>query len=55
MPGDLHCHTKLSDGSVSLEELVALAKGAGLKTIAVTDHDTLAGAMRAKMLGQRAE
>ncbi len=54
MPGDLHCHTKLSDGSVSLEELVALAKNAGLKTIAVTDHDTLAGAMRAKMLGQRA-
>lgn len=54
MAGDLHCHTKLSDGSVSLEELIALAKGAGLKTVAVTDHDTLAGAMRAKMLGERA-
>lgn len=54
MAGDLHCHTKLSDGSVSLEELIALAKAAGLKSMAVTDHDTLAGAMRAKMLGERA-
>lgn len=53
MPADLHCHTKLSDGSVSIEELVALGKAAGLTAIAVTDHDTLAGAMRAKMLGER--
>lgn len=53
MPADLHCHTKLSDGSVSIEELIALGKGAGLTAIAVTDHDTLAGAMRGKMLGER--
>ncbi len=53
MSADLHCHTKLSDGSVSIEELVALGKAAGLTAIAVTDHDTLAGAMRGKMLGER--
>lgn len=53
MPADLHCHTKLSDGSVSIEELIALGKAAGLSAIAVTDHDTLAGAMRGKMLGER--
>ena len=54
MAGDLHCHTKLSDGSMGIEELIALAKGAGLKSIAITDHDTLAGAMRGKILGERA-
>ncbi len=53
MPADLHCHTKLSDGSVSIEELIALGKAAGLSAIAVTDHDTFAGAMRGKMLGER--
>ena len=54
MAGDLHCHTKLSDGSMGIEELIALAKGAGLKSIAITDHDTLAGAMRGKVIGDRA-
>ena len=53
MAGDLHCHTRLSDGSIGIEDLIALAKSAGLKTIAVTDHDTYAGAMRAKILGER--
>ena len=53
MPADLHCHTKLSDGSVGIEELIALGKAAGLTAIAVTDHDTFAGAMRGKMLGER--
>ncbi|MBR4282437.1 MAG: PHP domain-containing protein, partial [Clostridia bacterium] len=54
MAGDLHCHTKLSDGSMGIEELIALAKGAGLKSSAITDHDTLAGAMRGKVIGERA-
>ena len=43
MSCDLHCHTKLSDGSVGIEELIALAKRRGLHTIAITDHDTFAG------------
>ncbi len=53
MAADLHCHTKISDGAVSIEELVMLAKGRGVTTLAVTDHDTLAGATRAKILGER--
>lgn len=50
---DLHCHTRLSDGSVGIEELVSLAKRRGLKTIAITDHDTFAGAVRGANIGQR--
>ena len=51
---DLHCHTKLSDGSVGIEELIALAKRRGLHTIAITDHDTFAGAVRGVNIGKRA-
>ena len=43
MSGDLHCHTKLSDGTLGLEELIALAAKRGIETIAITDHDCLAG------------
>lgn len=51
---DLHCHTKLSDGSVGIEELISLAKRRGLHTIAITDHDTFAGAVRGVNIGKRA-
>ena len=53
MPADLHCHTKMSDGSVGIDELVQLAKRSGLSAIAVTDHDTFSGALRAKSYGDR--
>jgi len=53
MAADLHCHTKISDGAVSIEELIMLAKGSKIDTISVTDHDTLAGATRAKVIGER--
>jgi predicted metal-dependent phosphoesterase TrpH len=43
---DLHTHTDASDGSLSLEELVRLAEQAGLKALAVTDHDTIQNARR---------
>lgn len=36
--GDLHSHTKNSDGLNTLEELVAEAKHIGLKYLAITDH-----------------
>lgn len=39
---DLHAHTCCSDGSLSPEELVRLAKQKGLAAVAVTDHDTTA-------------
>jgi predicted metal-dependent phosphoesterase TrpH len=49
---DLHTHTTASDGSLELSELVAQAKNAGLKAIAITDHDTVASA--AKITGKEA-
>jgi hypothetical protein len=39
---DLHMHTTASDGRLTPAELVERAAAAGLKTIAVTDHDTIA-------------
>lgn len=53
MSADLHCHTKISDGSTAIDELVILAKNKGLGTIAVTDHDTFGGAKRAKVFGDK--
>lgn len=53
MPADLHCHTKMSDGCLSIEEIVLLAKRRGITTISVTDHDTFAGSTRAKIFGDR--
>jgi predicted metal-dependent phosphoesterase TrpH len=40
---DLHVHTTASDGSLTPREVVRRAKALGLKAIAVTDHDTVAG------------
>lgn len=40
---DLHAHSTASDGAVSPAELVEAASRAGLKAIAITDHDTIAG------------
>ncbi len=53
MAGDLHCHTKISDGSLGIEDLVGIAKRRGLSAISVTDHDTTAGATRAVNIGKR--
>ncbi|HEX2715829.1 MAG TPA: PHP domain-containing protein [Candidatus Acidoferrales bacterium] len=44
---DLHMHTTASDGWPSPRELVDHARTAGLHVIAVTDHDTIEGALRA--------
>jgi 3',5'-nucleoside bisphosphate phosphatase len=40
---DLHTHTTASDGRCTPEELVSRAVAAGVRVLAVTDHDTLAG------------
>lgn len=53
MIGDLHCHTRLSDGSMSIDNLVFYAKRAGLDFVAITDHDTMEGVSRASVLGKR--
>ncbi len=44
---DLHIHTRASDGDLSPEQILSLARFSGLETIAITDHDTLAGAREA--------
>ncbi|MDQ7032259.1 MAG: PHP domain-containing protein [Desulfonauticus sp.] len=49
---DLHTHSTASDGTLSPTELVALAKKLGLKAIALTDHDTLAGLEEALKAGE---
>ncbi len=44
---DLHIHTTVSDGRSTPEEIVAKASELGLQTIAITDHDSCAGYLRA--------
>jgi predicted metal-dependent phosphoesterase TrpH len=44
---DLHMHTTASDGWPSPRQLVDQARQTGLNVIAVTDHDTIEGALRA--------
>lgn len=40
---DLHTHTSRSDGIAEPADLVASAAAAGVRTLSITDHDTLAG------------
>lgn len=45
---DLHLHTTASDGTLTPSALVSRAAAIGLRIIAVTDHDTLAGLPEAR-------
>ena len=49
---DLHTHSNYSDGSLSPRQLVQLAKETGLRAIALTDHDTVAGVEEALAAGE---
>jgi len=40
---DLHTHTNISDGTDSPSQLINKALAAGIKTLALTDHDSIAG------------
>ncbi len=53
MIGDLHIHTRFSDGSMGIDDVVFYAKRAGLDFIAITDHDTMAGCTRGRVVGER--
>ena len=44
---DLHIHSTASDGSLSPLEIIRAADKAGLRAIAITDHDTLDGCVEA--------
>ncbi len=51
--GDLHMHTKYSDGSNTIEEMVESCKDRGYKYIAITDHSQavkIAGGLKPKEL-----
>src|SRR5579864_8028978 len=50
---DLHMHTTVSDGWPNPTELVDHARCAGLDVIAVTDHDSIEGALRAAEYASR--
>lgn len=50
---DLHVHTSASDGSDAPEKVIALAADLGLRAVAVTDHDTVAGLAAAMAAGVR--
>lgn len=45
---DLHCHSVISDGTLSPEELAERAKANGVHLWALTDHDELGGQKRAR-------
>ena len=46
---DLHSHSTASDGTLSPTELVQKAADAGITTLALTDHDSIAGIVEAKI------
>lgn len=45
---DLHIHTHASDGDLSPLEVIEKVEQKGLKTISITDHDTIQGYLDAK-------
>lgn len=50
---DLHLHSTASDGALSPTELVARAGEAGIRYLALTDHDTLSGLAEARQAADR--
>jgi DNA polymerase (family 10) len=56
--GDLHCHTKASDGRYSIEDMVKAAQAKGHEYLAITDHTkhvTIANGLDAKRVAKQLE
>lgn len=51
---DLHSHSQHSDGSLSPADLVALAAKAGVRALALTDHDSTGGIVEARLAAEKA-
>ena len=51
---DLHCHSVVSDGTLTPEQLAPRAKANGVELWALTDHDELGGQHRARAAAQAA-
>jgi len=47
---DLHCHSTVSDGTLTPTELVTRAAERGVKVLALTDHDDTAGLAEARLV-----
>ena len=52
LTADLHCHSLISDGTLTPEELAARARANGVELWALTDHDEIAGQQRAAAAAQ---
>lgn len=50
---DLHCHSNISDGTLSPTELVLRAAGRGVKVMALTDHDDIDGLPEARAVAEQ--
>lgn len=48
MNADLHCHSNVSDGTLSPEEVAARAQRNGVELWSLTDHDEIGGQARAQ-------
>lgn len=53
MKGDLQVHTKLSDGSLGVEDLIIFAARKGVEALSITDRDYVLGVSRGILLGKR--
>ncbi len=56
--GDLHCHTRATDGADSIKDMVEAARGRGYKYLAITDHSQMvkvAGGLDEEDLKRHAE
>lgn len=49
---DLHCHSVVSDGTLTPEVLATRARGNGVDLWALTDHDEIGGVQRARVAAQ---
>ncbi|MGN0205147.1 MAG: PHP domain-containing protein [Coprococcus sp.] len=52
---DLHTHSNASDGSMTPSELMIHAKEAGLRAVALTDHDTTEGLAEARQAAEETD
>lgn len=48
MRTDLHIHTNMSDGCFGPSQVVRMAASGGLDTLAISDHNTIAGLLEAR-------
>ncbi len=55
VPTDLHGHTLYSDGRATPEDYVDFRRSLGMRVIAVSDHDVMAGVLRASAAAARAK